>query len=382
MAKIKFNFENESPTFNPPSVRRGALNKLSDTKSGLTITIKRGGSSFDIVSNTGGQKKNPAFGKRSLDPFVRQTDSTPFTVNFSKRVYSVSVAMGDYGDDNNDTLSLAAYSKKNGKGRLLNSNTETLASNGTTFVSKVVTLKSRSPIRSIKMIGGTPEFSNSVFYDNLVVDTKRPSFVDNTPTLSVLGTDAIFLAGRTDVTIPPLGSTSPTFPLVRYTSPSSRFLQETFPKSVSAHSGQTFTFEVAGSIDFYDGRSRLTPDGDTSNSSDLFGVGGISGYQGKGGALVGVFLTDANPASGVTPGTLNFTSTLGTAFTSLTPEIGQVFFIGDGQTGTGSGETQKFTAPTGATRLFLGIPDGYSFDGQPGFYEDNDGSYEVKISSP
>lgn len=34
---------------------------------------------------------------------------------------------------------------------------------------------------------------------------------------------------------------------------------------------------------------------------------------------------------------------------------------------------------TGATRLFLGIPDGFGFVGAPGAYDDNDGSYRVRI---
>ena len=40
---------------------------------------------------------------------------------------------------------------------------------------------------------------------------------------------------------------------------------------------------------------------------------------------------------------------------------------------------QEFIAPTGATRLFLGIPDGFGFVGAPGAYDDNDGSYRVRI---
>jgi hypothetical protein len=40
---------------------------------------------------------------------------------------------------------------------------------------------------------------------------------------------------------------------------------------------------------------------------------------------------------------------------------------------------QTFIAPTGATRLYLGIPDGFSFAGAPGAYDDNDGSYRIRI---
>jgi hypothetical protein len=129
VTKIKFDFENESPTFNPPSSRRGVLDNFSDIKSGLKITIGRGRSSFDIVANVRQQRKNRSFGQRSLDPFVRQKNTTPFIVGFSKKVYSVSIEMGDYGDDN-DILSLQAFSSKNGSGQPIASNTSTLIPDG------------------------------------------------------------------------------------------------------------------------------------------------------------------------------------------------------------------------------------------------------------
>jgi len=62
-----------------------------------------------------------------------------------------------------------------------------------------------------------------------------------------------------------------------------------------------------------------------------------------------VFLGD-NAASGLTPVSRND----GISFTSVSPLLQQVFWIGDALTGTGSGSVQQFFAPTGATRLFLG----------------------------
>lgn len=68
---------------------------------------------------------------------------------------------------------------------------------------------------------------------------------------------------------------------------------------------------------------------------------------------------------------------LGIDFLSLNPGLGQVFYIGDGKT---AGDVfQQFVAPVGATRLFLGIPDGFGFGGAPGAYDDNDGSYRIRI---
>ena len=93
--------------------------------------------------------------------------------------------------------------------------------------------------------------------------------------------------------------------------------------------------------------------------------------------MTGVFL-DNNIPNGVAPARLDFTAGgIGTDFLSVTPDLGQVFFIGDGVT---SGNIfQQFIAPAGATRLALGIPDGFSFFGAPGAYDDNDGAYRIRI---
>ena len=67
---------------------------------------------------------------------------------------------------------------------------------------------------------------------------------------------------------------------------------------------------------------------------------------------------------------LDFSDTgLGTNFASLAPERRQVFYIGDGLTGTGSGIRQHYTAPAGATRVLLGTMDAV--------YTDNSGAFSV-----
>jgi len=203
-------------------------------------------------------------------------------------------------------------------------------------------------------------------------------------TVTVQGTDAIFLSGRTDVTIPPLGSPFPE--LGRHGYVLSDFLQETFPSLLPASGGQLFSFNADGLVHYFNGSAApgspaFGPDGNGLGGSNLLSLGGISGYQGPQGALVGLFLDDAIP-TGTAPTALDFTpSGLGSSFTSLAPGLNQVFFIGDGLTGTGTGSLQNFKAPTRATRLFLGIADGFGFNGAPGAYEDNDGAYRVSVKT-
>jgi hypothetical protein len=69
--------------------------------------------------------------------------------------------------------------------------------------------------------------------------------------------------------------------------------------------------------------------------------------------------------------------TSGTSFTSLSPLLDQTFYIGDGLTSNGTGSLQAFNIPTGAADLYLGISDAGGYNGAPGAYGDNLGSYSV-----
>ncbi len=116
-------------------------------------------------------------------------------------------------------------------------------------------------------------------------------------------------------------------------------------------------------------------------TSSNTGTSSISGMMAPGaGYLVGLFVPAGGPA-GAAPAALDFTSTgLGTSFTSLSPQLDQVFFIGDGLTGNGTGTQQTFNIPTGAVQLWLGISDAGGYVGAPGAYGDNLGLYTVGLS--
>jgi hypothetical protein len=106
-------------------------------------------------------------------------------------------------------------------------------------------------------------------------------------------------------------------------------------------------------------------------------VGTFSGYESTDftGALVGMFLEDALPPAA--PASLRFYDTddsqggIPTDFKILSPLIGQVFFIGDGLTGTGIGSIQSFRVPPAATHLYLGYVDSCNGGQVPSCYSDN-----------
>lgn len=149
----------------------------------------------------------------------------------------------------------------------------------------------------------------------------------------------------------------------------------------TARPGQVMSItSVSGTVTLTDSLGfRHGADGNSSLPTDLSSFGGISGIQSDAsGFLVGVFL---GPTAPVTPGpaALDFRFTdITTDFLSLSPEIGQLFFIGDGRTRFGN--VQQFLVPSAANRLYFGFADGLGYMGLPGQYQDNAGALTVRVT--
>lgn len=101
------------------------------------------------------------------------------------------------------------------------------------------------------------------------------------------------------------------------------------------------------------------PDGGTVFSHDAGAENGISNITVPINALLGVFLGPDQPNLSPPPAALDFSTPASRDFTTLSPQLKQVFFIGDGQ--TSGGMTQTIIVPAGATRLFLGTMDGFGW---------------------
>jgi PEP-CTERM motif-containing protein len=158
-----------------------------------------------------------------------------------------------------------------------------------------------------------------------------------------------------------------------------------FDLGFSAGTGVVLTFSsVTGSVTLNNGSGNNANDPDGIGSASDIGVNsfdGISGVVGpNAGFLAGVFLGPSEPADPA-PLRLDFT-VISTSFTSLSPQLNQVFFIGDGLTGNGNGTVQQFNVPVGATRLFLGLADAPNYHGDPGAYGDNIGSFSATFFVP
>lgn len=208
-----------------------------------------------------------------------------------------------------------------------------------------------------------------------------PTRVTTQTRVTVNATDVIFLAGRSDVAIPTLGTEANDFPIGRCAG----VVSETFPAQIGISPGATLQFRAEGKVNFYYGdiADGVGPEGDEEGESDIEALAGISPYAGPQAALLGVFLSAANPRNVEPPPALSFLKDgLGTGFTRLQPQLGQIFFIGDGAPSAGAPTRQNFIAPAGATRVILGFADASSFSGPPGCYDDNVGSVTVDVISP
>lgn len=152
--------------------------------------------------------------------------------------------------------------------------------------------------------------------------------------------------------------------------------------SLDAGTGRTITFQASGMAG-WGGALVNGPDGGTfSGTTNVSGLGPISGYSGPlSGFLVGVFI-EAGDISGLTaPAGISYPDLASYGLSSYAPALRQVFFIGDGLAGTGSGATQVFHIPDGAGTLVLGIADAFGFNGAPGYYNDNVGAYGVTFQA-
>jgi PEP-CTERM motif len=177
--------------------------------------------------------------------------------------------------------------------------------------------------------------------------------------LLVPGTSDPWLAGMPDGSSASLGDTAPAQSPVLL-------------PGLNLGLGGFLTFAATGSVSNGPCCAFELPDGGTFTPHTTGDENGIANVTAPVNSLVGVFLDDSQPDGSLAPSTLDF-STIGLAFATLSPALKQVFFIGDGLTGTGSGTTQTFNIPLGATRLFLGTMDGFE-------WANNLGQFDVTIA--
>lgn len=91
---------------------------------------------------------------------------------------------------------------------------------------------------------------------------------------------------------------------------------------------------------------------------------GISNVYAPINSMVAVFLNDSNPSSTAAPAPLDFGTPESRDYVSISPQLKQVYFVGDGR--RSNGEIQQVVVPPGATRLFICNMDGWQFNNNTG----------------
>jgi hypothetical protein len=116
------------------------------------------------------------------------------------------------------------------------------------------------------------------------------------------------------------------------------------------------------------------PDGYPSLFNHFAGPeNGISDIRAPIVSLLGVFLGPSQPGLNPSPVAFDFSSSTSRNYLTLNPELQQVFFMGDGL--TDEAVVQTIVVPLGATRLYLGTMDGFSWN-------NNLGSFDVTLVDP
>jgi len=139
---------------------------------------------------------------------------------------------------------------------------------------------------------------------------------------------------------------------------------------VTITGGTALAFTVTGSVSNFSNPPTDPPDGNANNVVANTGGRefGLSNIIAPINCLVGVFLDDRRPDETPDATTLDFSEVGDRNFATLSPQLKQIFFIGNGRRGTTGGE-QTFFAPAGSTRLFLGSIDAFGWTGNGGQFQ-------------
>jgi len=139
------------------------------------------------------------------------------------------------------------------------------------------------------------------------------------------------------------------------------------PVSITISAGNLLSFSATGSTSV-DASCFAGPDGGCYGDESSFSPAPAGNtYKGPSNALIGVFLSSGVTSVADGLPSLDYTQAGNISLLSQSPSLNQIFFIGDGLTGTGTGAQQAFIAPTGATQLYLAVADSIGAStGNPG----------------
>jgi Flp pilus assembly protein TadG len=144
--------------------------------------------------------------------------------------------------------------------------------------------------------------------------------------------------------------------------------------------GDTISFAGIDGTGAYKAGATFGPDGDVTRNvsvgdgstppvpTDAFN--GIANTRAPIGSVIASFASDAAPTATAAPACLDFGSAAQRDYTQLSPQLKQVFYVGDGE--RSNGVRQTIVIPAGATRVFVGMMDAWQWN-------DNVGTFDVSV---
>jgi len=186
--------------------------------------------------------------------------------------------------------------------------------------------------------------------------------LSQTNIVRVSGMSNPYLAGMPDGSTASSGDTAPA------QSPAQVLGFPVTPRSV-------VRFTASGAVRWNPNQPYYDPEGQLDlNTAHLDGPqNGMSDVTMPANALLGVFLDPDRPDATAAPAPLDFSTDASRDYLTLSPQLQQVFFIGNGRV-AGGNVLQRVIVPAGATRLFLGTMDGRR-------WLTNDGEFIVEVSA-
>ena len=152
--------------------------------------------------------------------------------------------------------------------------------------------------------------------------------------VTIDGPDAIWLAGRTDLVVPPASDPWPGG-LIRHGGNTPEEAIETIPSFVAVAAGDVVRAldAAVGGVNFFNGFGPpfFGPSGNESAGSSLHGLRRHQQLP-RAARAPDRRVSHRRGSERRPPGTLDFSTPASRELTSLTPAIGQVFYIGDGKT--------------------------------------------------
>ena len=130
--------------------------------------------------------------------------------------------------------------------------------------------------------------------------------------------------------------------------------------------GSVLAFTASGGITHnkQNGPSDANGDATVIVSHQLGEVNGKSDITAPIDSLIGVFLSESDPRQLTPAAKLDFSTPASRDYKLLSPQLGQIFFVGTGR--TAAGDYRQVTVPAGATRLYFATMDTYQWNNNEG----------------